>query len=171
MYKLTAFAAVFALVGCQADDGKKTDTAHGTTPGDPCLPGENPTLQLGHGELEYLELDTTGSTNVELIHGPQGGYHVNMALSATYLNADTTWAVGLTGTVDGVQMGDTRPLATMRCNPGQGALHAWSLLLIWDATPEELHGKSADIEATIVDSAGTELSTTATIEIWDPSLE
>lgn len=178
MHTLVALTASLFLVGCKADKTNERDTASSSptdpasdTQADPCEPGDAPSIRLGHGELEYIDLEPDGSTQVELIHGPQGGFHVNMALSATQLDTTTPWTVSLTGTIDGTQMGDTRPLATMRCNRNVDALRAWSLLLIWDAQPEELHGRTADIDAHIIDSAGTEMSTSATIEIWDPALE
>jgi len=168
---LAPIVILLSLSGCAAETGKTDDEGTGPVESDPCEPGDSPTVVLGYGELEYLDLDPDTPTLVELIHGPQGGYHVNMAIAATQLDASTPWAVDLTGDIDGEQVGETRPLATLRCNPGAGALQAWALLLIWDAQPDELHGRIADVTGTVLDSAGTELTATATIEIWDPSLE
>lgn len=39
---------------------------------DPCLPGQ---MEIGSGAFAFQEL-TPGNEEVELIHGPQGGYHV-----------------------------------------------------------------------------------------------
>ncbi len=67
------------LCACTASEG---DT--GTTGDDACAAGDAPTLTLGKGELEYTSLDDSAA---ELIHGPQGGYHINIALQATDLAA------------------------------------------------------------------------------------
>ncbi len=185
MRTLVPIITAATLFACQ---GKK-DAASGTTTAgdsgqsssntqdtssedeDPCTPGAHPTLRVGFGGLEYQDLDPSGDDLAELIHGPQGGYHINMALAATGLDSSTPWAIELEGTIDGQPIGDTRPLATMRCNRAEDELQAWGLLLIWDAVPADLHDRMTEVTATVVDSAGTSLSATGTVRIWDPELE
>ncbi len=171
--------ACLAIAACK-DKGNSNNGVGGTEAdsedssshaGDPCTAGSDPTLRLGFGALEYRDLDPSGEDVAELIHGPQGGFHIDMALAATGLDPALPWTVDLEGTIDGEVMGQTRPLATMRCNRSQNELQTWGLLLIWDATPEELHDQVTDVVATAIDSAGTELSATGTVRIWDPSLE
>ncbi len=142
-----------------------------TTDHDPCLPGPSPTLEIGHGELEYIALPTDTPLEVELIHGPQGGYHVNIALQATQLDQSNPWIIELLGYIDGDLVGETRPYATMRCNGTAEALQSWGLLLIWDAIPAELDGRIANVEATATDASGTSVTATTQLEIWDPALE
>ena len=138
---------------------------------DPCLPGEDPTFTLGKGELEYQELDADDGM-AELIHGPQGGYHLNLAVHATFLDPDEPWVARLEGTIDGELVGATSPYVTARCNREANALQGWGLLLIWDTTdPTELHGRVTTIEATITDAAGTVLSDSGDVEIFYPELE
>jgi hypothetical protein len=152
-------------------DVDETDTSDEDTDVDPCTSGPSPTVRLGLGELEYEALDAGGENLAELIHGPQGGFHITMALAATQMDPSYPWAVDLEGRIDGELIGATRPLAMMRCNYGLEELQTWGLLLIWDAQPEDLHDRIAEITATTVDSAGTSVSGTGTVHIWDPSLE
>jgi hypothetical protein len=157
--------AIFFSAACAGGSG-----ADSATPLDPCLAGPDPSLSLGHGELGYLALDS-GPTLAELIHGPQGGYHINIGLEATGLDASLPWEAHLEGWIDGTLVGETYPWATMRCNRAADTLQAWGLLLVWDAEPEALHGETTLVEATIVDAAGTQLRATAEYLISDPSLD
>ena len=152
-------------------DVDEHDTSDDDTDLDPCTSGPSPTVRLGLGELAYAALDPAGENLAELIHGPQGGFHITMALAATQMDPSYPWAVALEGRIDGELIGATRPLAMMRCNYGLEELQTWGLLLIWDAQPEDLHDRIAEITATTLDSAGTSVSGTGTVHIWDPSLE
>ena len=159
------------LVACKA----KTETTDTAAPivdvfEDPCLPMENPSLVVGHGELGFESLGD-GDEQSELIHGPQGGYHTNIALSAKGLDASHHWTVEIEGWLGNNLVGHTFPIAKMRCNRAEGALQAWSLLLIWDAQPSELHGQSADIFVNLEDSNGTPMVAEQSLTIWDPGLE
>lgn len=184
MFRLLTTVSLFLVFACAEKDtvddeqtaGADThedtdvdDTSDDDT--DPCTSGPSPTVRLGLGELEYGALDPNGENLVELIHGPQGGFHITMALAATQMDPSYPWAVNLEGRIDGELIGATRPLAMMRCNYGLEELQTWGLLLIWDAQPEDLHDRIAEITATTVDSAGTSVSGTGTVHIWDPSLE
>lgn len=145
------------------------EVVHDTASGDACLAGPTPTLTVGKGELGYEAVD--GDASAELIHGPQGGYHIYIALQATDMDPSTDWLVSMTGTVDGELLAEGSRYVTMRCNPSVSALQAWGLYLIFDAQPEELHGRSAVVEVTATDAAGTKASDDATFSIFDPSLE
>ena len=154
------------LILLAACDKKDTDTGEG----DPCDAGSNPTIVIGHGETEFLPLDGS-STEVELVHGPQGGFHTNISLEATYLADTVAWETHLEGTIDGELVGETRPFADMRCNRSTNTLQGVGLLLIWDGQPEDLHGKTASVHATVTDSDGTVIEADAQYVIHDPSLE
>jgi hypothetical protein len=147
--------------GSGADSGASLDA---------CLPGGSPSLSLGQGELGFEPLGD-GASAAELIHGPQGGYHINIGLEASQLDASVPWEAHLQGWIDGELVGETYPWATMRCNRAVDALQAWGMLLVWDAEPEELHGKVTLVEASIVDASGTEISATAEFTIFDPLLD
>ncbi|MDP6931824.1 MAG: hypothetical protein QGG40_02865 [Myxococcota bacterium] len=137
---------------------------------DPCVSGDEPTLEVGKGELEYQDMGAEDGT-AELIHGPQGGYHLNIALQGSFLDASAPLEAELTGWIDGEEVGHTLPYATMRCNQAAGALQAWGLLLIWDAEPEALHEKTTTVEVELTDASGETISASSDVVIWDPSLE
>ena len=169
---MTRLLLLLFLTGCAEEKPADTDTGESSEPAevDPCLPGDDPTLEVGHGELGFESLGD-GTTESELVHGPQGGYHSNIAIAATGLDPSHHWTVELEGWIGNERLGHTFPIAKMRCNRAAGTLQAWSLLLIWQAEPEELHGRSTDITVTTKDSSGTSISAEQSLTIWDPSLE
>lgn len=108
---------------------------------------------------------------VELFHGPQGGFHVVIALEAIFLElGDSRLSGHITGTIDGVILADTAPLLDFRCNPETDTLQSVGTLLIWDAQPEDLDGKTAQIEASVTDALGRVVTATAEATIFDPNL-
>ncbi len=169
---MTRFLPLIILLGWSKKSGEATDTgeSEAVVVEDPCLPQDEPTLEVGHGELAFASLGD-GTEASELIHGPQGGYHTNIALSATGLDASHHWTVELEGWIGNELVGHTFPIAKLRCNRAEEALQAWSLLLIWGAQPAEIHGQTADILVTTQDSSGTKVSAEQSLIIWDPSLE
>jgi len=151
---------LFALLAC---------TSTGDTGTDPCgLEGE-PTLRIGTGEVIFEELP---EGPVELIYGPQGGYHVVLALEATHFPLDEQLVAGLSGTVDGVEVAHTQPFVTLRCNAAAGAQQAWNLFLILDEglLPEDVHGRDMAISARLTGSTA-ESSASADIEVSYPDLD
>ena len=155
--------SLLALLGC-------SNPGEGPEPGaDPCQPGEDADILLGIGEFAFEALSE--DAQVELVHGPQGGYHVALALEARFLDPSTTWSVSLLGEVDGEILGETYPYLAMRCNTGEGALQGWGALLIFDAQPEDLHEKWVDVSAEVIDASGTTLATETSLFIVDPWLE
>lgn len=149
---------------------KPSDTAAGDSAApaaDPCEPGPDPELVIGVGEAGYEPL--VEGDPVELVHGPQGGYHVTLALAGRFLDASDKWALTMSGTVDGELWGQTVPYADARCNEDEGRLEAWNLLLIWDdgIPPEQLDGQYAEVEVAVVDAAGTEITATTALTIDD----
>ena len=169
---MSKLLATLLLIGCAADKPSDTGSESDESPAveDPCLPSDTPTLEVGHGELGFESLGD-GTVKSELIHGPQGGYHNNIAISATGLDGNHHWTVELEGWIGNNRVGHTFPIAKMRCNRADNALQAWSLLLIWDAVPADLHGQTADIIATTEDPQGTRVSAEQSLIIWDPELE
>lgn len=169
---MTRFLLALFLIGCAEEkpEGEEPTGIDEPAETDPCLPGDGPTLEVGHGELGFESLGD-GTTESELIHGPQGGYHNNIAIEATGLDPSHHWTVELEGWIGNERIGHTFPIAKMRCNRAADALQAWSLLLIWTAEPEELHGQNADITVTTTDSSGTSISAEHSLTIWDPGLE
>jgi len=169
---MTRILLPFLLLACGEDKPASDDTSAASSADviDPCLPHADPTLEVGHGELGFESLGD-GTLKSELIHGPQGGFHNNIAIAATGLEASHHWTVEIEGWIGNALVGHTFPIAMMRCNRAAEALQAWSLLLIWDAVPSELHGQTADITVTTQDDAGTWISGEHSLVIWDPELE
>lgn len=139
-------------------------------PGDPCLPGEAPTLRLGTGELAYEALPEDDAA-LEVIHGPQGGVHVLIGLAATYADASALWTAHLTGRIDGALAAEAFPYLEARCNGAAGELQTWGTLLVWELPPESLDGATAEIDAEVTDASGAVLTASLTASLFDPTLE
>lgn len=137
-----------------------------------CEPSDvAPTLELGKGETGYDAMGD-GDGTIEVINGPQGGYHVEIGLEATGLDDSERWAVVLSGTADDFEASSS-PYVTMRCNNETGTLQSWGHLLIWDLdlTIEDgtdLDGLVADIHGTATDAAGTVIEADVTVELSYP---
>ena len=136
---------------------------------DPCEPGDAPTLEIGKGVLSYTPMESDYGL-IELVHGPQGGFHLALTLRATFLD-DSGPAIGhITGSIDGEILADIFPYLNFRCDELLEAEEAWGALLAYDALPEDLDGKETLIHATVTDAAGTLLTASTTAIIFDPSL-
>lgn len=145
------------------------DSGDVTSPADPCRAGPEPTLEIGQGETLYEPLPD-GVPEVTLVHGPQGGYHVLLALRARYLEPDQRVLAHLVGTVEGARLAESQPYLAFRCNGQTDALEAWNLYLIFDARPEDLDGRVVTVDASLTDALGTTVSATRDLLIDDPLL-
>ena len=169
-------ATFILLAGCTTKEG---DTNSTEAIGEACAPGTDPQIVAGHGELSYQEFVQGGDTNVELIHGPQGGFHSTIAVRGTHLDLETSYHIRLVGTIDGTEMGWGTPYSLFRCNYQAGAQEYTGGLLIWDASPEDLHGKVANVDITVIDPTKESAEGGPTVvaqdsaefTIWDPTLE
>ena len=167
---------MLGLVGCNDTYAPSQETE-----GIPmvCAAGSDPRIEVGHGELRFEAFDDGPETLVELIHGPQGGFHSTIAVRADQLNIDTAYVIELVGTIDGMPLGGGTPISGFRCNYRAEAQDFTGGLLIWDAEPEDLHMKTATVEAYVIDpslktSDGQSTiiaQDTAAFTIWDPALE
>jgi len=127
-----------------------------------------PGLELGGGTTAF-DLLEPGAT-IELVHGPQGGYHLELGLRATGLDSSDLAAATLEGTVDGSVMAVSSPWLQFRCNPATGTYDAWPTNLIYDTEdPASLDNVNTDITAVLVDAAGVEFSASLTLTIDDPA--
>lgn len=181
MWTLLVLLPLVACSGKAIDTSPSSETGEtdtdpsGTAPtdtdwGDPCDPNPaHPSVTIGMGELEYAAIDTDDPT-IELVHGPQGGFHITMALEGRYLDSDNPSIATMEGRIDGVLLADSTPYIDWRCNPAVPALQAWNLLLIYDAQPEELHLKETEVTVEVVDATGVTASATTTLTIFDPLL-
>ncbi len=148
-----------------SDDGGDGDG----DPGDPCTPGDAPTLVIGTGEVAYAPL-ADGET-IELVRGPQGGVHTLIALHAEDIDASEEVLGKLEGYLDGEPLASSSPYLNMRCNSAAGGLQVWNLFLVWDAAPEALHQQPIVIEAEVVDLDGVKVTASKEAIIHDPLLD
>lgn len=155
----------------EAGDGDGTGDADGTGDGggSGCATGENPTLIIGHGEDGYEPLEDGGQ--LELIHGPQGGVHTFMALHAERIDASEELVGRLEGYLGGELAATSAPYLDMRCNGAEGGLQVWSVLLIWEAPPEDLHLQPVTIDAEVVDTQGVKVTATKEAILHDAMLD
>lgn len=128
-----------------------------------------PALEIGVGEDAFTSLDDAGH-EVTLIHGPQGGYHIELALRAWGLDGSRLVAVEVEGRVDGTLLARTETGSSFGCIPATGASETVGVRLIYNAQPEELDGRTTEIDATAEDVLGTRFSAQASIDIVDPIL-
>ncbi len=158
------YAGLLVLAACtDAEPGETGDGAGA----DDCAPGPDRTLVIGTGEAAFAPV----TDQVELVHGPQGGYHVYVGFDATQLDT-SGFALGrIEGTIGGETIAITQPYLDFRCNPATGTLQTWGTILIYPLTPEELDGQETVITASITDIAENVVTATLTTTIEDPTLE
>jgi len=153
----------WGAVACTAGGG---DGETGAVEADGCAVGGTPSLSIGTGETAFSPLGDT----LELVHGPQGGYHILIGFEATHLET-SAFAIGLVeGTIGGAVVARTAPYLDFRCNPETGTQQSWGTLLIYPLLPEELDNQETHLTATVTDAAGVEVSAERTTVIDDPLL-
>ncbi|MFO0647413.1 MAG: hypothetical protein U0326_14330 [Polyangiales bacterium] len=144
---------VFALAAC--GDTKP--------PGDvPPVDGSVVTaVDLGTGQLYWEPLAATG-THVELIHGPQGGYHIFGRVRFTAPTSDVYVGFRVTPTAGGAALNDpTERLhlvegrGLMRTATGWESTSALLVVLVNIRGPAEVVGRAVRFETTITPSPAT----------------
>lgn len=135
----------------------------GSADDEACLPGPDPTLLIGLGVAGYTPVPEGGE--MPLVHGPQGGFHLEIGLSASHLDISDLVTGHLTGTIGDTVYAETDPWLDFRCKGD--ALVSWGTLLIYDATPDFLDGKETTVTASVTDSGGTTVEATSTFVIRD----
>jgi hypothetical protein len=128
-------------------------------------------LEIGKGSDGFHAIDEGGRT-LTLVHGAQGGFHVDLALQARAMDASEPWEGTLVGTVEGETRGEEHPYLDMRCNGPENALQVWGVRLVWDVEdPAEMDDVLVDIEVSVLDAAGTEAATRVEdVMVEDPEL-
>ncbi len=130
-----------------------------------CGPGGDPTLQIGLGVGTFTPIV---AGEMPLIHGPQGGWHLEIGLLATGIDASDLIVGRLQGTVDGEPIAVNAPWLDMRCDEAAGGLISWGTRLIYPTeTAAELDGVQTEVSAEITDNQGITISTTQTFVIRD----
>ena len=161
MPRLRAAALLFVGTwGCQQSPGVD----------DPCSGEGTPTVEFGTGASEYQSLRSVDQS-YELVHGPQGSFHLVLGFSATHLDATSliladVQAVGS----DGTRVADSSLWLDMRCRAGVG-LQSWGSFLVVDGRPEDLHGIEVVLRAELEDAQGTLVSAETVAMIYDPQFE
>ncbi|MEZ5397890.1 MAG: hypothetical protein R2724_34700 [Bryobacterales bacterium] len=134
---------------------------------DPCAPCASrrcePGLAIGDGTDGYAPIADGGE--VVLVHGPQGGFHVEVGLLATHLDVSTLVTGHLAATVDGEELARVDPWLDFQC--GADGLEAVGARLVYAGTPETLVGRRTRITARVVDLAGTVVEAEGTYGIVD----
>lgn len=144
---MTPLVVLFSLAACD----------------DPCKPGPEPTLELGTGELAFAPLSPDP---VALVAGVQGGFHVDLAIRATYLEGRELMAGRAVGELDGVVVADGRPWFNLQCT--DDVQEATGLRLIADVAPEELAGRTLDVSIEVTDSRGVTVSAAGQVPVEGP---
>lgn len=148
------------LLSCTVQDGTPRQ----------CTDDLAPVLHIGTGEDEFIPL-TGDPPDIELVHGPQGGYHLVMAFQTKNLDSVHFITARMRGLVDGEVLAETERWQDFDCNRKTNLLEASNAYLIYDALPEELVGKLTTIEATLTDIDGLTASTTIVLRIVDEITE
>lgn len=134
-----------------------------------CSPGAEPRLTLGTGEDAYEPLDPDDPT-YELIHGPQGGWHLLIAIDAAGLNATDIVVVDYEGRIDDeVIARNEANWQTFTCNVDTRTLQSWNTFLIFDTESNcPLDEAAVTVTASTVSAGGEPVSGTVTATIDDP---
>lgn len=121
---------------------------------DPCKAGPEPTLQTGTGLLDFTPL--ADGDPVELVYGPQGGYHVEMAFQTTYLQARDLVAGTLTGRLDETAVFTATPWFQLQCEADVQVATGVRLFLVGD--PEAVLGQPITVDVLLTDTEGSTLT-------------
>jgi hypothetical protein len=137
---------------------------------DPCGPGAAPSLTIGVGETDFAPLDAA-DPSWPLVYGPQGGWHIPVAIQATGLDASQIVTVDMSGTIDGVRLARVDGAWNqLRCDPDAGALEAWNLILEFTEvdTSCPLDDERVHVEVAVEDVRGERITAETEGRIDDP---
>ena len=113
---------------------------------DGCAPSSEPGLELGAGTRAFVE----APTEMTLLQGPQGGYHLEISLRAKNIAIDTPVAIDIEGVVNGETLAWTELWVEFKCNVETNSAEALGVHLMYDGTADELHEQTTEIYATLV---------------------
>jgi hypothetical protein len=140
------------------------------TLGLPCNDGGSPSLGIGTGETAFIALHGE-LPELELIHGPQGGYHLLLGFEADNLDGNHFISIEATGSIDGEVKATADRWTSLSCNTERQKLEGFNFFLIYDGYPEDLHDQVTAIEVTMRDNDGRQASAELTARIVDPVFE
>ncbi|MBX2799631.1 MAG: hypothetical protein KTR31_18280 [Myxococcales bacterium] len=158
---MRAFLSSFVMIGLAACGGQVDHPACRGSSG-------VPTLQIGHGLGQFAHIPNRG--DMTLVHGPQGGRHLELGLLATFLSADElvsgTISASLTGTVK--QTERVERWMDFRCDPvAEGLVSVGNRLILDDDTKGVFDGTVADITVTVRDLDGVLVSASKLVDVRD----
>ncbi len=153
-----------ALAGC-ADAGGATDAG-----GDPdgYAPGTDPHVVLGTGGSAFVDIPPSGAT-LELVHGPQGGWHLEVSARLYGLTIDGLllgYRTERDGTV--VSMPTEYTLERFRVVPeGDHYLRAGDRVIFDIADGSEVVGATVDVIVTATPTDGDPVTDRRTVTVVD----
>ncbi len=116
-----------------------------------CLVGD-PALHLGTGEDRYRSLDE--ADDLEVVFGPQGGYHAVYAIRPSGVEARVAVRVRVEDLDSGRRLTDETVSITLSDGPGRCALEAWNLYAHLDiVSAKDVVGHQAELLVTVTDKA------------------
>ena len=116
--------------------------ANGEPPVKHCMDDSSPTLTLGTGETEFVPL-VGEPPELELVHGPQGGYHLVIGFQTKNLDSIHFITARMVGFINGEQLAITERWQDFDCNRQSNRLESFNAYLIYDA-PRRLSGSVND---------------------------
>ena len=156
------------LAACDADESRNKSKG---PPADLCkASSRHVDLEIGtsyrDGASVASFLPVEEDDALELVHGPQGGFHVEIALRGSHLDTSELLPGEIRGWVNGELLANVAPWFLFNCtDEGQDS---WGTLMIFRAQPEDLHLQTVDVEVDLVDVSGNEVSMTSSFLISDP---
>lgn len=135
-----------------------------------CRPGAAPRLEVGTGELLYSSLDPD-KPEWDLVHGPQGGWHVLVGLDAAGFPLNEVVVAKMFGRVDGeVVAGNDSAWLSFECNEDTRTLQTVNTFLIFAPGEDHcsLHEQTLEVEVEAESAGGETIVATTTGEIVDP---
>lgn len=135
--------------------------------GDPCSAGPNPTLELGLGRDTYQAVSDGDVAPV--VQGPQGGYHIDLAVETTYLNDKDPASAAVSGRIEGELVAQGQPWFQVECDGD--VQHATGMRLFVEAIPEDIAGLSMLVEIIAEDSRGKRADASKTLTVGDVVLQ
>ncbi len=125
--------------------------------------GEPAEVQIGQGQLAFEPM----ADEIELFHGQQGGYHLDLALLLRNLNGEDLISGTLTATVGGELVGETSPWFDGTCTADGLEVVGTRVVFLDGTLPEDLVNQPVTIGAVVRDLSGNEGTGSVTTTIVD----
>lgn len=150
--------------------GPANDTTDPTEDTVLCPRADDPTLTLALGGSDVTPI--VDGQDADLVTGPQGGHHIELAFITTGAAEGQNLLDGeLIGTVDGAVVASSLPLVDLYCDPASGEQVARSLLLVFDALPEDVADATLTVDARLTDAERRVITATTHLHVLDKTQE